>query len=120
LFGDGVPRPKYQIEVKLDTTSGSQHHESLFNYGPSDLCLMRVWPAIWGHDLPEDGREIQRPGEEQLLPVSRWFKIPKGYYRVIKGFIREIDLLYDDRVKDRHCVFRAIYLLKILDHFVGG
>jgi hypothetical protein len=45
--------------------------------------------------------------------------VHRGYYRVIRGFLREIALMYDEEVKDQQCLFRATYLLKILDHFAA-
>lgn len=42
-----------------------------------------------------------------------------GYYRVIRGFLREIDLMYGEGREDQQCLFRGTYLLKILDHFAA-
>jgi hypothetical protein len=89
----------------------------LFTYGESELCTILVHPVVYAKDVPLEARELECPAEEHLLPPKR-HKIHRGYLRVLKGFLREIDLMYKDGIKEHNCLFRATYLLKILDHFV--
>jgi hypothetical protein len=72
--------------------------------------------VIYGADVSSSARELTAPRKADRLP-AKWYSIHRGYLRVIKGFLREIKLMYKERVKEHNCLFRATYLLKILDHF---
>jgi hypothetical protein len=94
----------------------SHDFDSLFDYRAGDLCKVGVRPVVHGPDVSGDARNLASPTDAQLLPV-KWYSIHQGYLRVIEGFLREIDLKLKDKVNDHDCLYRAVYLLKILDHF---
>jgi hypothetical protein len=98
-------------------TVPSQQDEDLFNYQSTDVCFVGVQPVIWSSEVPDDARKLQRLSNKRVLSICTWYKIPRGYYRVIKGFLREIHLTIRDGVMEPNSLFRTTYLLKILDHF---
>jgi hypothetical protein len=105
-------RQRYQVslsEAKYDA-------ETLFKYGEDDLCEVIVQGVVHGEDAPDKAQDLEPPTTAQLLTARR-YKIHAGYYGVLLGFLREIHLVNGDGVKGERSLFRAIYLLKILDHF---
>jgi hypothetical protein len=71
----------------------------------------------WGKTIPLDKRELQEPTQRQLGKAT-YRKLPFGYLRVLLGFIREIEFMTTDQLKSHNCLFRATYLMKVIDQFV--
>jgi hypothetical protein len=106
-------RQKYQIEV-----SGPLFRNNHFRYQERELCDVKVFNVVYGKKATVDHRQLERPtGAELQKPTV--YKIHAGYSTVLRGFLREIELMYDDSVQEHNCLFRATYLLKILDHFAA-
>lgn len=91
-------------------------YETLFDYGKDELCDITAWPVIHGTDVDKKVVSITKPKPDQLFP-KRTYKVHAGYIRPLTGFLREIDLVYAGIVTDQDSLFRASYLLQVLDHF---
>ena len=89
---------------------------NLFAYGENDLCEVTVQDVRWPARTPLATRELQRPPAKYLKNL-RTYRIHAGYRRVLLGFLREIDFMYEDKISYHSCLHRATYLLKILDLF---
>ena len=107
-------RQRFKISL-IDT---AMDPKSLFGYKADDLCEVLVRAVCYGKDVPKEAKELQAPDEENELGVGKRYKVHAGYRRAIAGFLREIDLMYQDKVTEHNCLFRATYLLQVLDHFV--
>ena len=98
-------------------------NESFIDY--ESLCTVIIHAVIqdprvihkdgWGLLNPKP-EEVINPKPEEVMP-PREYRIHAGYRRVLAGFIREIEFTTVDKVETHDCVFRGIYLIKILDHF---
>jgi hypothetical protein len=105
---------------KPDTAPEANQYKTLFGYNSDDLCEIGFRPILLNHDPPENAGLLKPPTKEQLGAFKvTWYKIHRGYYRVLKGFLKEIDLAYSEGANDQACLFRGVYLLKILDHFTN-
>ena len=83
-----------------------------------DLCEILVRSAIYGEDVHDDPMNLRAPNEDEVEPEEGIkYKLHAGYRRVIAGFLREIALMQQDKLKEHNCLFRATYLLEVLDHF---
>jgi hypothetical protein len=108
------------IEFNPDTAPEANQYKTLFGYNSDDLCEIGFRPILLNHDPPENAGLLKPPTKEQLGAFKvTWYKIHRGYYRVLKGFLKEIDLAYSEGANDQACLFRGVYLLKILDHFTN-
>jgi hypothetical protein len=110
--------------VDLETSSDEgdedddedEARRKLFSYSPDDTCAVGVESVFWPIHMSEAPTEVPIPTPNQLNP-SRTFRIPAGYKRLLRGLIREIEFVTIDKIKSCHCVFRAIYLIMVLDFF---
>jgi hypothetical protein len=89
----------------------------MFAYEERQTCTINVQPIRRTRTLSLSTRELTEPGEGELGPITS-YKIHMGYYRVLMGFLREIEFMTKDKLKSHNCLFRATYLSKVLDYFV--
>ena len=68
--------------------------------------------------MPEDKAELSTPKKSQL-GTATVYRIHAGYRRLLLGFTREIEFMTVDKLKSHNCLFRATYLIKVLDLFAG-
>ena len=106
-----VFRQLFQIDLE------DEPNRPLFGYDENTVCNLTVYQVVCGKDAPTDPREVTEPSRRSLLPNPNKFKVHPGYHRVILGFKREIAVVLQDRKHDAHHLFRAMYLLQVLDHF---
>ena len=116
LFHDSVAlliaeSPSYMITLVINEN---------YNFmNPSDRsipCNLDVKGVIFDSDPPDDPRKLELERAVALNGEVR-FTINGGYYRVILGFQREIDLALEDEEDTTPCLFRAMYLLRVLSEF---
>ena len=113
-----VYRQKYRVKLPKE-----EMNESFIDY--ESLCTVIIHAVIrdprvihkdgWGLLNPKP-EEVINPEPGEVMP-PREYRIHAGYRRVLAGFIREIEFTTVDKVETHDCVFRGIYLIKILDHF---
>jgi hypothetical protein len=82
-------------------------------------CNIDIRRVFQDSDPPADPREIkpQSLTSDHCIGTNTRFVINGGYYRVILGFQREIALVLEDGEHNEGCLFRAMYLLRVLDRF---
>ena len=88
-----------------------------FKYRAEDHCTVTVQAIIHSADPSVTPKNLQSPTPAQLGATTS-YNIQAGYRRALLCFLREIDLVYKDKVQEPECVFRATYLLKVLDDFM--
>jgi hypothetical protein len=84
--------------------SGPLFRNNHFWYQERELCNVKVFNIIYGKKATVDHRQLERPtGAELQKPTV--YKIHAGYSTVLRGFLWEIELMYDDSVQEHNCLF---------------
>jgi len=104
-------RQRFVVDVAED-----EKDKPWFACRANQTCKVTVRSVIWNAAITPEERSITTPEPHQLLPAIE-YKVPAGYRRVIECFMREIRLMTEDRLKTHNCLFRATYLVEILDCF---
>ena len=67
--------------------------------------------------MEQDVQEATDNWKERCsAPISH--QIHAGYKRTLVGFNREISFMTKDKIRQQNCIFRATYLMKVMDLFV--
>ena len=88
----------------------------LWDYTPTATCVIEVY-RLSSHSPTQEKRETTDPNSRHRGP-GKVYQIPAGYRRVLMGFLREIEFMTKDKLRSHNCLFRAVYLTKVLDMFV--
>jgi hypothetical protein len=105
--------------IRLPDVEGEQLVSQLdmFVYDERQTFTINVQPIKRSRTLSLANKELTEPTEDELGPITS-YKIHMGYYRVLLGFLREIEFMTKDKLKSHNCLFRATYLCMVLDYFV--
>lgn len=67
-------------------------------------------------DLSEAQQKITDPTQDELGDAEE-YEIHCGYRPFLLGLIREIEFMTEDKLSTHNCLFRAVYLIMVLDQF---
>ena len=101
-----------------DYNNGDSEEAELFSYRMNDSCKVSVRPIIRNPHLSLAQKETTDPTPAEL-GKAKIYTIHVGYLRILAGMTREIKFLTEDKLGSHNCVFRAVYLMKVLDLFAN-
>ena len=90
--------------------------KGLFEYHEKELFTLWVYPIVRNKNLTVADKQLKPAGRKEWA-TGKTYKIHAGYYRVLAGFILEIQFMEESNLRSHNCLFRATYLSMVLDEF---
>ena len=98
--------------------SETEKARPFFDFEEGDLCTVIVQPiARQLGQLSRFGKEYVIGPQIGDLGSPTEYQLHPGYRRVLAGLTREIEFMTTDKLSSHLVVFRAVYLIKVLDCF---
>ena len=101
---------------KPEPEESEDEEADLFDYDEKKMFRITIAKIVRNKKMSTKNRELTAPTEDEIGEYQAYW-IPFGYRRLLAGFIREIDFMIEDQLKTHNCLFRAVYVQKVLDAF---
>ena len=106
-------RRKFVIAIPEDQLSSDSE---IFYHDEDETFEIEIMRIVWPPTLTQEQKELGDPGSNDFTTAIR-YEIHAGYRLPLRCMLREIRFMTHDNHDSHICLFRATYLMMILDLF---